>query len=74
MFSAITPFLLFAAVLLLLLVSLSTPIIHSIFLFKVTAHAMSGVHSSTSGQVRFGVWGYCVSHLQAKYVPKKLTW
>ncbi|EIN07466.1 pali-domain-containing protein [Punctularia strigosozonata HHB-11173 SS5] len=69
MLAAITPFLLFSAFLLLLLVTLSTPIIHSIFLFKITAHASSSIlDSSANGKVRFGVWGYCVSNLQAKVV------
>lgn len=62
MLAAITPFFLFVAFLLLLLVSLSLPIIKSIFLFRLTANdTASFLHASASasGEVRFGVWGYC---------------
>ncbi|EIW60019.1 pali-domain-containing protein [Trametes versicolor FP-101664 SS1] len=64
MLAAITPFFLFVAFLLLLLVSLSLPIIKSIFLFRLTANdTASFLHASASasGEVRFGVWGYCTS-------------
>ncbi|KIP09506.1 hypothetical protein PHLGIDRAFT_126251 [Phlebiopsis gigantea 11061_1 CR5-6] len=62
MFWVITPFLAFTAFLLLLLVSLSVPIIHSIYLFRFTAYASSSLFSaSATGAVRFGVWGYCIS-------------
>ena len=62
MFWVITPFLTFVAFLLLLLVSLSVPIIHSIYLFRLTAHAATSfLDASATGAVRFGVWGYCIS-------------
>lgn len=64
MLAAITPFFLFVAFLLLLLVSFSLPIIKSIFLFRLTANdTASFLHASASasGEVRFGVWGYCTS-------------
>ncbi|KAF8078042.1 pali-domain-containing protein [Lyophyllum atratum] len=57
MFAAITPVLLFIAFILLLLVTLSAPIIKSIFLFRLTANA--GSTASTN----FGVWGYCISSI-----------
>lgn len=62
MYWIITPFLTFVAFLLLLLVSLSVPIIHSIYLFRLTAYAGTSVlNASAAGAVRFGVWGYCIS-------------
>ncbi|CCL98432.1 uncharacterized protein FIBRA_00429 [Fibroporia radiculosa] len=62
MLAALTSLLLLAAFILLLLVSLSVPIIKSIFLFHLTAHPASSVSGvSPSGNAWFGVWGYCVS-------------
>jgi hypothetical protein len=57
----ITPFLTFVAFILLLFVSLSVPIIKSIYLFKLGVNVASSVVTSASGSVKFGVWGYCVS-------------
>ncbi|KAH9857021.1 pali-domain-containing protein [Lenzites betulinus] len=69
MLAAITPFFLFVAFLLLLLVSLSLPIIKSIFLFQLTANSSASLlDSSASGQVRFGVWGYCTSAITVEVV------
>ncbi|EJD05831.1 pali-domain-containing protein [Fomitiporia mediterranea MF3/22] len=62
--TAITPLLLFAAFLLLLLVSLSVPIIKSIDLLKLSAVVSEGISVASvdvTGSVKFGVWGYCVS-------------
>jgi hypothetical protein len=60
MISAIAPFLLFVAFLLLLLVSLSVPIIKSIWLFSLTADVSSSLFkASASATLHFGVWGYC---------------
>ncbi|KAF7295021.1 hypothetical protein MIND_01040200 [Mycena indigotica] len=57
-----TTALLFIVFLLLLLVTLSVPIIKTIFLFRLTAAASSGFfNSSASSSVVFGVWGYCTS-------------
>ncbi|KAI0673087.1 pali-domain-containing protein [Trametes maxima] len=62
MLAAITPLLLFVAFLLLLLVSLSLPIVKSIFLFRLAANSSASfLGSSATGQARFGVWGYCTS-------------
>ncbi|KIJ68985.1 hypothetical protein HYDPIDRAFT_105535 [Hydnomerulius pinastri MD-312] len=59
------PALLFVAFLLLLLVSLSVPIIKSIFLFRLVLQESSGLLSvDASGSATFGVWGYCLSALQ----------
>ncbi|EAU88452.1 hypothetical protein CC1G_11924 [Coprinopsis cinerea okayama7 len=66
MFARVTPFLLFAAFLLLLLVTLSAPIIDAIYLFRLaidTGTSFPG--SGATGAVRFGVFGYCVSDVQA---------
>ncbi|KII89211.1 hypothetical protein PLICRDRAFT_175431 [Plicaturopsis crispa FD-325 SS-3] len=62
MLAGITPFLIFVAFILLLLVSLSVPIIKSIFLFRLTSETSSSLlNSGASGSVKFGVWGYCTS-------------
>lgn len=68
MLAAITPLLLFAAFILLLLVSLSVPIIKSIDLLKLSANFSEGigpVSVNANGNVKFGVWGYCISALDA---------
>lgn len=62
MLAAITPFLLLAAFLLLLLVTLSVPIIKAIYLFKLTAKVSGILDSGAGATARFGVWGYCVSN------------
>ena len=60
----------FLAFLLLLLVSLSVPIIKDIYIFKLTANVGSSLlKSGASGSARFGVWGYCWSGLDVSYVP-----
>jgi len=69
MFAAITPVLLFTAFLLLLLVSLSVPIIKSIYLFRLAALVQESIiESSVSGSVTFGVWGYCTSAINEEVV------
>ncbi|KAJ6455677.1 pali-domain-containing protein [Mycena sanguinolenta] len=58
----LSPVFSFIAFLLLLLVTLSVPIIKTIFLFRLTAAASSSLFdSSASASVVFGVWGYCTS-------------
>ena len=62
MLAAVTPVLLFVAFLLLLLVSLSVPITKTIYLFELLANVSSGIlKSGVTGNVKFGVWGYCFS-------------
>lgn len=62
MLATVSPVLLFIAFLLLLLVSLSVPITKSIYLFEILANVSSGIiKSGVSGNVKFGVWGYCFS-------------
>ncbi|KAK0197209.1 pali-domain-containing protein [Armillaria mellea] len=63
MLASITPFVSLSAFV-LLLVSLSVPIIKSLFLFRLTADAKNlyGV-ADANGSATFGVWGYCVSAL-----------
>ena len=62
LFVFLTPFLAFSAFLLLLLVSLSAPLIHAVWLFRLAASAsVKLVDASAYAAVRFGVWGYCVS-------------
>jgi len=53
------------AFLLLLLVSLSAPIIKSIYLLSAGVNIDSSLlKSGANGSVRFGVWGYCISAVQ----------
>jgi len=67
--STVTPFLIFTAFLLLLLVSLSVPIIKSIYLFNLSVNASSSLlDSSATGSARFGVWGYCLSSLDVSVI------
>ncbi|KAG8989852.1 hypothetical protein FRB90_002047 [Tulasnella sp. 427] len=58
----ITPVLLFIAFVLLLLVSLSLPIIKPIYLFQISAKLQDGVPiTSIATTIRVGLWGYCAS-------------
>ncbi|KAF7304794.1 hypothetical protein MKEN_01193500 [Mycena kentingensis (nom. inval.)] len=60
---------LFVAWLLFLLVTLSVPIIKSIFLFRITAAAQSSfLSSSAQASADFGVWGYCTSGVDVSIV------
>jgi len=69
MFAAITPVLVFIAFILLLLVSLSVPIIKSIYLFRLIANVEEGIlRTGASGSVKFGVWGHCVSAIEVSVV------
>ncbi|KAL1667735.1 actin cortical patch SUR7/pH-response regulator pali [Schizophyllum commune] len=67
MLQSISPLLTFPAFILLLLVSLSTPIIKSIHLFSVTSELSTNVFGAdvgVSGYANFGVWGYCTSNIE----------
>lgn len=59
--AAITPVLLLAAFILLLLDTLSAPIIKSIYLFKLIGHVAGPLGSSANANAKFGIWGYCFS-------------
>ncbi|CAE6416382.1 unnamed protein product [Rhizoctonia solani] len=62
----IVPFLVFAGFLLLLLVSLSIPIIKTISILNIATNLQAGsITTGISGGVRFGLWGYCVSEITA---------
>lgn len=63
MLARLTPFVLFASWVLLLLVTLSAPIIEPIYLFRLAAESGSSL-GSASGAVQFGVFGYCVTDVQ----------
>lgn len=63
--AAFTPLLELVAFVLLLLVSLSTPIIKRIYLFKLNANVDGFLNSSAKANIRFGAWGYCYSGVQA---------
>ncbi|THH01992.1 hypothetical protein EW145_g6820 [Phellinidium pouzarii] len=63
------PICLFAAFLLLLLISLSVPVIKFIDLLKLSATLKKGIgiaNVSANGAVKFGVWGYCISSVETK--------
>lgn len=64
--SLLAVFTTFLATLLLLLVSLSVPIIKSIDLFNLTISygSDSPIDSSVNAVLKFGVWGYCQSGIQ----------
>ncbi|CAA7271790.1 unnamed protein product [Cyclocybe aegerita] len=69
MLAALTPVLVFIAFLLLLLVSLSAPIINTVFLFRLSANVSSSLfRSGASGSVQFGVWGYCISAIKVAVI------
>lgn len=69
MLAAITPFMCFVGFLLLLLVSLSVPIIKAVYLFHLVGHAgISLLDVSAGGSAWFGVWGYCVSAIDVSVV------
>ncbi|KIM62419.1 hypothetical protein SCLCIDRAFT_119452 [Scleroderma citrinum Foug A] len=58
--------LLLAALIMLLLVTLSVPIIKTIYLFRLVAQdSIAIVDASANATATFGVWGYCISALQA---------
>jgi len=63
MFRFLAIFFFFGAFLLLLLTSLSLPIIKSITMFNIwlNAETSSFLNSGVEGGVSFGVWGYCIS-------------
>jgi hypothetical protein len=72
MLAFLAPFFLLSATVLLLLVSLSVPIIKSINLFALDAHASGSIgnlgDAGVTAYADFGVWGYCVSSLDVKLV------
>ncbi|QRV97970.1 SUR7/Pali family protein [Ceratobasidium sp. AG-Ba] len=56
----LVPFMLFTAWLLLLLVSLSLPIIKTIYILEVKAKNQPEIQTSVATSIRFGVWGMCL--------------
>lgn len=68
MFARVTPFLLFAAFLLLLLVTLSAPIIDVIYLFRLGVDTSSLPGSDATARVHFGVFGYCIARVQGSVI------
>ncbi|KAJ2931388.1 hypothetical protein H1R20_g5644, partial [Candolleomyces eurysporus] len=63
-FTNLAPFFLFSAFVLLLLVTLSAPIIDPIYLFRLLAD-VGGSAAGARGSIQFGVFGYCVSAIEA---------
>ncbi|KAF8498343.1 pali-domain-containing protein [Gautieria morchelliformis] len=69
MFHFLTPFLLLVSWLLSLLISLSVPIFQTIFLWDLKLHSSTSVTSANvTGDVKFGLWGYCVSLSDSTHV------
>ena len=70
MFLFFTPIVLFVSWLLSLLVSVSVPLLHTIFLWDIRIHSSSGIFGFTTtnvaGNIKFGLWGYCVSQIQGR--------
>ncbi|KAB5596468.1 hypothetical protein CTheo_105 [Ceratobasidium theobromae] len=63
------PFLIFIAFFLLFLASLSIPIIKTVSVLNLSLSLQAGlVRSGISGAVKFGLWGYCVSEINASVV------
>lgn len=65
----------FIAWLLLLLVSISTPAVKSLFFFSLTSNKpgsilIRGTNYSTTGVVRFGAYGYCIPFVSDGYVVR----
>jgi hypothetical protein len=61
-------FLLFASAILLLITTISAPVIHDIAILKVTLTNKSDIRNSS---VTFGTFGHCVLDVApAQYVPK----
>jgi hypothetical protein len=58
LFAWSSPLLLLAAFVISLLVTLSTPVIQSIYFFKLYFH--EGVPQGST--YKFGIWGYCASN------------
>lgn len=69
--AVLTPIFSFAAFILLLLVTLSVPIIKSIQLFvleaSVNLDVFAGFGGSVEGLVNFGVFGYCIPAISIEY-------
>lgn len=65
-FAGITPFFVFVAFLLLLLVSISAPIIKSLYLFQLAADLPG--RNNPPVVVNFGVWGYCIPSIRVACV------
>ncbi|KAF6765112.1 actin cortical patch SUR7/pH-response regulator pali [Ephemerocybe angulata] len=61
------PFLFFSAFVLLLLVTLSAPIIDPIYLFRLST-SVGTTGASGKGGINFGVFGYCISDLSTTIV------
>ncbi|CAE6347367.1 unnamed protein product [Rhizoctonia solani] len=68
----LVPFLLFSAWVLLLLVSLSLPIIKPIYILEVDAKVTPSVQTSIATSIRFGVWGMCLGFY--RFGPDGATW
>lgn len=68
----LVPFLLFSAWVLLLLVSISLPIIKPIYILEVDAVTTPSVQTSIATSIRFGVWGMCLGFY--RFGPDGASW
>ena len=64
--AAMTPFFVFIAFLLLLLVSVSAPTVKSLYLFQLAANVLG--KNNPPVVVNFGVWGYCIPSIRVACV------
>ena len=57
-----TGFCLFTAFILFLFIALSLPIIKAVYLLQINGHPSSSLPETSIGtELRFGVWGFCVT-------------
>jgi hypothetical protein len=71
--AAVTAFCLIAAFVLFLFVALSLPIIKTVFLLQLDGHTASNVPATSVGtELRFGVWGFCVTRFASQSTPLPL--
>jgi len=71
-----SPFFFFSAFLLLLLVTLSTPILKTVYLFAIEASVSLGsglLSASVKDTVKFGIFGWCSTALTAEVLTKSIT-
>ena len=65
-----TAFCLFTAFILFLFIALSLPIIKPVYLLQINGHPSSSLPETSIGtELRFGVWGFCVTRFAFSPIP-----
>lgn len=65
-----TAFCLFTAFILFLFIALSLPIIKPVYLLQINGHPSSSLPETSIGtELRFGVWGFCVTRFAFTPIP-----